>query len=191
MSRLVLALLAISASAAAAPRLFADSFLFASGGQSITNGAPVNVKALKAKYTGSFFWFAIDGQSYIVRDPKVLSRMKTIYEPLFSSGSDFTIGEQTAILSQQMTLMKEQLRIGLEPKAGEDAKTAARRVELKYQQNRMAERQNELAQRANLAAEKANDFAARLDDLNRQIEHQLHDLGTQLVEQRIAFEVKN
>jgi len=35
-------------------------------------------------------------------------------------------------------------------------------------------------------AEKANDFAARLDDLDREIERQLHQLGTQLIEQRIA-----
>jgi hypothetical protein len=165
---------------------FADSFLFVSHGQAITNGEPVNVKALKARHTGSYFWFSIDGKSYIVRDPKVLSRMKTIYEPLFTTGGDFTIGEQADLLSQQMTLMKEQLRIGLEPKAGEDSKTAARRVELKYEQNRLAERQNALAERANIAAEKSNDFAARLDDLNRAIEHQLHELGTQLIEQRIA-----
>ena len=183
-------LFAIFLLAAAAPT-FADSFLLVSGGQSITNGEAVNVKALKAKHTGSYFWFSIDGKSYIVRDQRVLSRMKTIYEPLFSSGGDFTIGEQAVLLSQQMTLMQEQLRIGLEPKAGEDARTAARRVELKYEQNRLAERQNELAERANIAAEKANDFASKLDDLNRAIEHQLHDLGIQLVEQRIAVGVKN
>jgi len=44
-----------------------------------------------------------------------------------------------------MTLMKEQLRIGLEPKPGENAKTTARRLALKHEQNRLAERQNELA----------------------------------------------
>ena len=188
MRRFLFALLVL---AAGAPSTFADSFLFVSRGQSITNGEPVNVKALKARYAGSFFWFSIDGKSYIARDPKVLNRMKVIYGPLFSSGSDFTIGEQAALLSQQMTLMQEQLRIGLEPKAGEDARTAARRVELKYEQNRLAERQNELAERANIAAEKANDFASKLDDLNRSIEHQLHDLGIQLVEQQIAVRVTN
>lgn len=186
MTRLLLTLLLGTALSASA-----DSFLFVSGGQSITNGSPVNVKALKAKHSGSFFWFSIGGRAYIARDAGVLSRIKDVYSPLFATESDFTIGEQAALFSQQMALMKEQLRIGLEPRAGENAKTATRRVELKYEQNRLAERQNVLARRANDAAAGANDFSARVDGINRQIELQLHDVGLQLVEQRIAVAVKN
>ena len=116
MGRFLFALLLLAAAAPA----FADSFLFVSHGQSITNGEPVNIKALKARHIGSYFWFSIDGKSYIVRDPKVLSRMKVIYQPLFSTGAG------------------------------------------------------------------ANDYAARVDAVNRDIEHQLHDLGTQLIAQRTA-----
>ena len=167
----------------------ADSYLFVENGRAITNGAPVNVKALKAKYIGSYFWFSISGKSYIVRDSNVLSGMKPIYAPLFDMGIDFTFGEQLTLLSEQMTVLKEQLRIGLEPKPGEDAKTATRRLQLKQEQNRLAARQNELAARANASAARVNDYASRLDDINRGIERQLHDLATQLVAQRIAVEV--
>lgn len=187
MSRIILALLTASTLTAAAPR---DSFLFVANGHTITNGAPVNVKASKAKHPGSFFWFSIDGKNYITRDASVLNRIEEIYEPLFSPSGDFSAGEQVELLTQQLRLAKEQLRIGLEPRSGEDASIAARRVELKYEQNRLAERQNELAERANLAAEKANDFSFKVDDLNRRIEHQLHDLAAQLVGQGVAVEVK-
>ena len=185
MSRFVFALLALSI--LASPRaLAADSFLYVIDGRAITNGEPVNVKALKAKYSGSYFWFSIDGKSYIVRDAKVLSQIRAIYAPVFDFGMDFTFGEQLALFSQQMTVMKEQLAIGVEPKPGEDARITERRLELKLQQNRLARRQNELARRANAAAGKVNAYASRLDDINRAIERQLHDLATQLIEQGIA-----
>jgi hypothetical protein len=185
MIRLFLPLLLTTALSASA-----DSFLYVSNGQSITNGAPVNVKALKARYNGSFFWFSIAGKSYITRDTSVLRRINDVYTPLFSSGGDFTIGEQAALFSKQMALLQEQIRIGLEPRPGEDAKTAARRLELRFEQNELAQRQNELADRANRAAEQANDFAARLDGINRKIELRLHDIGAELVRQRIAVETE-
>ena len=171
MSRFVFALLALSI--LASPRaLAADSFLYVTDGRAITNGEPVNVKALKAKYSGSYFWFSIDGKAYLVRDPDVLSAMKPIYAPLFDMGFDFPIAEQ-------LSIMKEQLHIGLEPKPGEDPRIAARRVELKRQQN-------ELARRANASAKRVNAYAARLDDINRNIERQLHDLAVQLIASKVA-----
>ena len=185
MRRSVLAVLALTVLLSPGS-LFADSYLFVTDGRAITNGEPVNVKALKARYSGSYFWFSIGGKAYLVRDPNVLKRMKPIYDPLFSGGGGFPIGEQFTVLSQQMTLLQEQLRIGLEPKPGEDARIAARRVELKFEQNRLARRQNELAEQANAAARAANDFAARLGDINREIERQLRVLGVQLIGQKIA-----
>lgn len=188
MSRFVLAFLALTV--LASPRsLSADSYLFVTDGRAITNGEPVNVKALKARYSGSYFWFSVGGKAYIVRDAQVLSRMKPIYAPVFDMGWDFPIGEQLTIFAQQMTVMKEQLRIGVEPKPGEDPRVAARRVELKFEQNRLAQRQNVLAERANKAARAANDYAARIDDINREIERQLHALALQCIELGIAVPV--
>lgn len=97
---------------------FADSFVYASGGQTITNGEAVNVKTLRARFGRSMFWFKLDDKVYIVRDRNVLARMKKIYEPLFSPGAE-----------------------------------------------------------------------ARLDDINHNIERQLHDLGRQLIAQRIAVQL--
>src|SRR6185503_7333962 len=81
----------------------ADSFLYVSNGQAITNGTPVNVKALKARYAGagSFFWFSIDGKSYIARDPNVLRRVKDVYRPVFETGADFTVGEQLGLFAKR------------------------------------------------------------------------------------------
>lgn len=171
------------------PSAFArDAFLYVNNGQAITNGRPVNNKALKAKYSDSrsYFWFEIDGKAYIVRDPNVVSSMKPIYAPVFETGMDFTLGEQMEVFTQQMEVMKEQFRIGIEPKPGEDAATAIRRTELKREQNRLGARQNELARRANAGAARLNDFAARLDDINRDIERRLHDLATQLIATGVA-----
>ena len=166
--------------------LLADSYLYVIDGRAITNGEPVDNKELKAKYSGSYFWFSIDGKAYIARDPKVLESMKAIYLPIFDLGIDFTIGEQLPLMAQQLMLMKEQLNIGLDPKPGEDPAIAARRLELKYEQNRLAARQNELARRANDSARKLNAYAARLDEINRGIERRLHDLGKHLIALRIA-----
>ena len=170
----------------------ADSFLFVSNGQAITNGTPVNVKALKARYAslGSYFWFSIGGKSYIARDANVLRRVKDVYQPVFETGADFTVGEQLGLFAQQMAVMQEQFRIGLEPHPGEDARTAARRFELRMEQNRLAARQNELAKRANTSAARLNDYAARLPEINRRIEAQLREIGMRLVEQRIAVEAR-
>jgi hypothetical protein len=192
MRRLVFAVLALTILPSAAA-FAGDSYLYVHDRKSITNGQPVNVKALEAKYSrdGSYFWFSIDGKSYLVREPKVLDGMRPIYDPLFETGMDFTVGEQARIFSRQMTLMKEQLRIGLEPQPGESAATAARRLELKFEQNRLAQRQNELAEGANRAARDANDFARRLDGINRDIERQLRELGLRLIRLGIAAEVRN
>jgi hypothetical protein len=168
----------------------ADSFLIVTNGRAITNGMPVNVKALKSKYAsaGSFFWFSVDGKPYIVRDPNVLQRVNDLYKPVFETGADFTVGEQLGLFAQQMAVFQQQVRVGLEPRAGEDARTAARRLELRMEQNRLAARQNELAKRANASAARLNDYAARLPELNRRIEAQLRELGLRLVEQGIAVE---
>ena len=100
----------------------ADSFVYMSNGQCITEGAPVNVKALRSTYRGSFFWFSIAGKSYITRDAKVLRRLKDVYAPLFT--------------------------------------------------------------------EPVKDYSSRIDDINRHIELQLHDIGVQLVREKIAVPVR-
>lgn len=170
----------------AMPALAGDSYVFVQNGRTITNGAPINVKALRAKYNGSFLWFSLDRKSYITRDPKVLARIGPLYNPLFSTDLDFTVGEQAKLLSQQARLLQEQLRIGLDAKAGEDAATAVRRTQLRVEQNRLAQRQNELAARANAAAVRANEYAAHVNELNLEIERALHDVAAQLVKQGLA-----
>jgi hypothetical protein len=170
MRRFLLGLLAVVF--LTSPLAAADSFLYVIDGRAITNGAPVNNKALKAKYSGSYFWFSIDGKAYLVRDANVLSGMKAIYAPVFEIGWDFPIAEQ-------LSIMKEQLRLGPEPKPGEDPSITMRRIELKRQQN-------ELARRTNAAAKRVNAYAARVDDMNREIERQLHDLAVQLIASKIA-----
>ena len=189
MKRLLFVLCAAAILVASSPAA-ADSYVYVLDGKCITNGQAINVKALKAKYSGSYFWFSIGGKSFIVRDRDVLTRMKPIYEPLFDTGIDFSFGEQLSVFAQQMAVMKEQLKLGDKPKPGEDSAIAARRLELKYQQDRLAERQSELAERANASAQAANEYADKLEALNRDIEKQLHDLGAQLVAQRIAVEAR-
>ncbi|HJQ40891.1 MAG TPA: hypothetical protein VKB93_27450 [Thermoanaerobaculia bacterium] len=173
MRRSLLGLLAVLL--LASPLTADDSFLYVIEGRAIANGAPVNNKALKAKYSGSYFWFSIDGKAYLVRDANVLSRIKAIYAPVFDFGWDFPIAEQ-------LSVMKEQLLLGPDPKPGEDLSVTMRRIELKRQQN-------ELAKRANAAAKKVNAYAARVDDMNREIERQLHDLGVQLIASKLAVPV--
>ena len=72
----------------ATPVLAADSYVFVQNGRTITNGAPVNVKALRASQHGSYFWFTLDGKTYIARDAKALARIEPVYEPLFTPGND-------------------------------------------------------------------------------------------------------
>lgn len=175
MRRFMLGLLAVTF--LASPLTAADSFVYVMDGRAITNGEPVNNKALKAKYSGSYFWFSIDGKAYLVRDPDVLSAMKPIYAPVFDMGFDFPIGEQLEVMVQQLEVLKEQKRSGI---------TEARRLELKFEQNRLAAKQNELAKRANASAKRVNAYAARLDDINRNIERQLHDLAVQLIASKVA-----
>jgi len=50
---------------------------------------------------GSFFWFSIDGKSYITRDPNVLRRVKDVYRPVFETGADFTVGEQLGLFAKR------------------------------------------------------------------------------------------
>lgn len=175
MRRFLLGLLAVTF--LASPLTAADSFVYVIDGRCITNGAPVNNKAIKAKYSGSYFWFSIDGKAYLVRDPDVLSAMKPIYAPVFDMGFDFPIGEQFEVMVKQLSVLKEQQRPGL---------TDAQRLALKFEQNRLSTRQNELAKRANAAAKRANEYSARVDEMNRKIEGQLHDLGVQLIASGVA-----
>ena len=188
---LIRSLLGLVLAVSASPTLAADSYLYVDHGRSITNGTAVNVKALKRRHAGSFFWFLIDGKAYIARDPRVLSEMKAIYQPLFDTGADFTIGEQGSMLGRQARVEEELKTIGFEPRTGEGAAVAARRRELKQEQVSLRARQNELARRANVGAEKANEYAANLDALNRSIEQKLHALGVRLVQEGIAVEVRN
>ena len=82
MKSLLLAVLATAALGSS------DSYLFVQNGRSITNGAPVNVKALKARHHGSYFWFSLDGKTYITRDAETLARIDKVYKPLFDPAND-------------------------------------------------------------------------------------------------------
>jgi hypothetical protein len=61
-----------------------DSFLLVADGKSVANGAPTNVKAIKAQQSPPFFWFTLEGKQYITRDPAALRQIKQIHRPLFS-----------------------------------------------------------------------------------------------------------
>ena len=92
-----------------ATRLFAaDAFVFVSNGQTITNGRPVSVKALRARYSGSYFWFSTGEKSYLVRDAKVLKRIKAIYAPVFSA-DPASIDEVNRDIERQLHDLSRQL----------------------------------------------------------------------------------
>jgi hypothetical protein len=61
-----------------------DSWVYVHSGVSITNGSPVNVKALKQALDGDFFWFTSGGRSYVVRDAASLQLVREIYAPLLA-----------------------------------------------------------------------------------------------------------
>jgi len=60
-----------------------DSYVYVHDRVSITNGAPVSVKRVKARYGTSFFWFTRDGRTYVMRDEAALRRVRAVYAPLF------------------------------------------------------------------------------------------------------------
>jgi hypothetical protein len=61
-----------------------DSWVYVHSGVSFTNGAPVNVKALKQTLDGDFFWFTRGGKTYVVRDAASLLTVRDIYAPLLA-----------------------------------------------------------------------------------------------------------
>src|SRR4051812_11328344 len=87
-----------------------NSYLFVTNGKAITNGAPMNVKAVKAKYSGSYFWFSLDGKRYLTRDAATLEQIKKIYASLFSGMGEFIIAEPFEVLLQQERVKEEQKR---------------------------------------------------------------------------------
>ena len=78
---------AVSVFVLAAPR---DSYLVVADGKSVANGAPIDVKAVKAKLTAPFFWFTLDGKPYVTRDPAALGEVKHILQPLFTLDDEST-----------------------------------------------------------------------------------------------------
>ena len=154
-----------------------DAFVFVHDGVSVTNGAAVDVKAIKAAHAAPFFWFTSGGSAYVVRDADTLRAVREVYEPLFAAGAEQAgwSGEQLALFQKQMQLSRDQMRIGLEPQAGDSEETRARRAGLKLEQNRLARRQNQLARRQNRAARTSP------EKINREIEVELSMLARELV----------
>lgn len=144
-----------------------QSFVFNLNGQTITNGVPVNNKAIRARYGADFFWFTRDGREYVVRDKATLRRIREVYNPIFDPASFAGL----ALLGEQMEVMREQLRIGVEPQPGEAPSAAARRLQLKM-------RQNELARQANDAARHMR--ANPVEKINEAIERELEALSAEL-----------
>jgi hypothetical protein len=163
-----LLLLAFAVSTLAGTR---ESFVFVNGRYSVTNGAPVSVKAVKARYEAPFFWFTSGAKTYLVTDDASLRRVEEIYRMLFDLA-----GAQVATSARQLELAREQLRIGIEPREGDDPKLNARRMQLKFEQNRLAQRQNELARLQQNRPEKINEV----------IEKELSALANELVANGLA-----
>ena len=86
MRRALLAVIAASLLSAAAPAR--ESFVLVADGKSFTNGAPVDVKTVRARYKAPFFWFSRGTRAYLTRDAQTIARVKKIYEPLFDPARD-------------------------------------------------------------------------------------------------------
>jgi|ERR1051325_194023 hypothetical protein len=99
----LLALLLLAASALAAPR---ESYVYVHHGQSITNGAPVSVKAIKARYGTSFFWFTHGGKTHVVRDAAALRQVRAVYAPLFDDDGR-TPEEKNRQIESQLRVLAE------------------------------------------------------------------------------------
>lgn len=179
MSRTIFAVaLLVASTLAAAPR---QAFVFMLHGQTITNGEPVNVKSIRARFGNDFFWFTAGEREYLVRDTATLQRIREVYTPVFdAAGASLGWGgEQLQLFAKQMETMREQLAIGLEPRPGESRATAGRRAHLKAQQNVLAMRQNELARKQNEATRRGNPTS--IEKLNERIEVELSAIGDELI----------
>ena len=148
-----------------------QSFVFNLNGQTITNGAPVNNKAIRARYGKDFFWFTRNGREYVVRDQATLRLIREVYNPIFDPAAFAGL----AVLGEQMEIMRELLRIGPEPRVDEPLSVAVRRSQLK-------ERQNELARQVNEAARHMR--ANPIEKINEAIEHELEALSAELARGR-------
>jgi hypothetical protein len=165
-----------------------DSFVLVhDGGKCITNGAPTNVKAVKNRFSGSYFWFTRGGEEYIVRDAAAIQRVRELHAPLFDREMAGPAGEQFEIFQQQMKIMREQMTIGLEPREGEDPSVRLRRAQLKDEQNRLARRQNELARETNRIARALN--AVPPEKINAEISRTLAVFANELLRSGAARKV--
>jgi len=89
-----------------------DSWVYVHSGVSITNGAPVNVKALKQSLDGDFFWFTQGGKTYVVSDAASLERVRDLYAPILAlpqsevaariDALNASTGKQLAALAEEL-----------------------------------------------------------------------------------------
>lgn len=175
--------LLLASAAVAAPR---QAFVFVLNGQTITNGEPVNNKAIRARFVDDFFWFTRDSREYLVRDAATLRRIREVYTPVFDATGQSLgwTGEQLQVFAKQMEVMREQLAIGVEPRPGESSTAAARRTELKAQQNLLAMRQNELARKQNEVTRRGNPMS--IEKINERIEVELAAISAELIRSGVA-----
>ena len=152
-----------------------DSFVLMQDGKCITNGAPTNNKAVKARFEGDFFWFTRGGEEYIVRDEATIRTVRKMHDPIFDSISNTLgyTGEQFRIFQRQMEVLREQARVGFDDPA------------LKAEQTRLGLRQNELAQRVNRAVRNAPP-----EKINAEISRSLATLANDLIERGVARRVR-
>jgi len=152
-----------------------DSFVLMQDGKCITNGAPTNNKAVKARFEGDFFWFTRGGEEFIVRDEATLRTVRKMHDPIFEGLS--TLGytaEQLQIFVRQMEVLREQARVGLDD------------VALKAEQARLGRRQGELAREINRAARKA----VPPEKINAEISRSLATLANDLIGRGVARRVR-
>jgi len=152
----------------------ADSFVLVQDGKCITDGAPANNKAVKARFEGDFFWFTRGGEEFIVRDEATLRTVRKMHDPIFDSlGTLGYTAEQLQIFVRQMEVLREQARVGLDDAA------------LKAEQARLGRRQSELARLANRAARNA----VPPEKLNAEISRSLATLANDLIARGVARRV--